>query len=159
MTSAASLAVPARARRVVFWVLISVPIAAILAYIGIVALAISLADQNFDVRRRSVQYYVLFGSAIRNVPLIEPAGAPRFQFRGGDGPKPTETIISYASRADAARVEAELARYLEARGYTRRKNDNPPPAEVFAGGSVYFDIVMRPLPDKTIRVLVTKYEW
>lgn len=148
-----------RARRAIVWVLVAVPVAAIIAYLGIVALAISLADQNFDVRRGSVQYYALFGATIRNVPLIEPAGEPRFHFRGGDGPKPTETIVSYVSRADAARVEAELARYLESRGYARRKNDNPPPAEVFAGSSVYFDIVTQPLPDKAIRVFVTKYEW
>ena len=148
-----------RARRAIVWVLVAVPVAAIIAYLGIVALAISLADQNFDVRRGSVQYYALFGATIRNVPLIEAAGEPRFHFRGGDGPKPTETIVSYVSRADAARVEAELARYLESRGYARRKNDNPPPAEVFAGSSVYFDIVTQPLPDKAIRVFVTKYEW
>lgn len=148
-----------RARRAIFWVLMAVPIAAILAYVGIVAFAVSLADQNFDVRRGSLQYYALFGATIRNVPLVEPAGAPRFHFRGGDGPKPTETIVSYASTAEAARVEAELARYLESRGYARRRNDNPPPAEVFASGSVYFDIVTQPLPDKTIRVFVTKYEW
>lgn len=148
-----------RARRWVLWALVAVPVAAILAYVGIVALAVSLADQNFDVRRGSVQYYALFGSTIRNVPLIEPASEPHFHFRGGDGPKPTETIVSYVSRANAARVESELAKYLEGRGYARRKNDNPPPAEVFAGNSVYFDIVTQPLPDKTIRVFVTKYEF
>lgn len=148
-----------RARRAILGVLAAVPVAAIFAYVGAVALAVSLADQNFDVRRGSVQYYALFGSTIRNVPLIEPAGEPRFHFRGGDGPKPTETIVSYASKAEAVRVEAELARYLEARGYARRKNDNPPPAEIFAGGSVYFEVVTRPTTDKTIRVLVTKYEF
>ncbi len=148
-----------RARRVILWVLMAVPVAAILAYVGIVALAVSLADQNRDVRRGSVQYYALFGATIRNVPLIEQAGEPRFHFRGGDGPKPTETIVSYVSKAEAARVEAELARYLERRGYSRRKNPNPPPSESFAGSSVYFDIVTQPLPDKTIRVFVTKYEF
>jgi hypothetical protein len=148
-----------RARRAILWVLMAVPVAAILAYVGVVALAVSLADQNFDVRRGSVQYYALFGATIRNVPLIEPVDAPRFHFRGGDGPKPTETIISYVSKAEAARVEAELARYLESRGYARRKNDNPPPAEVFAGGSVYFEVVTRPLPDKAVRVIVTKFEF
>lgn len=148
-----------RVRRAILWVLTAVPAAAILAYVGVVAFAISLADQNFDVRRGSAQYYALFGSTIRNVPLIEPAGEPRFEFRGGDGPKPTETIVSYVSKADAARIEDESARYLEARGYTRRKNDNPPPAEIFAGGSVHFEVVTRPMPDKTIRVLVTKYEF
>ena len=147
-----------RSRRVALGALIGVPIAAILAYIGIVALAISLADENFDVRRGSVQYYVLMGPTIRNAPLIEPVGEARFAFRGGDGPKPTETIVSYVSKADAARIEAELAKYLEGRGYARRKNDNPPPVEVFAGGSVYFEIVTRPQPDKTVRVLVTKFE-
>jgi hypothetical protein len=148
-----------RLRRIVLWLLAAVPIVAILAYVGVVGLAISLADQNFDVRRGSVQYYVLFGSTIRNVPLIEPADAPRFQFRGGDGPKPTETIVSYASRAEAARIEAELARYLESRGYARRKNDNPPPAEVFASASVYFEIVLKLQQDKTSRVFVTKFEF
>lgn len=148
-----------RARRAILWMLTAVPVAAVLAYVGIVALAVSLADQNFDVRRGSVQYYALFGATIRNVPLIEPAGEPRFHFRGGDGPKPTETIVSYASRADAARIEAETARYLESRGYARRRNENPPPAESFAGRSVYFDIVTLPLPGKTTRVIVTKYEF
>jgi hypothetical protein len=147
-----------RARRAILWVLMAVPIAAILAYVGVVALALSLADQNFDVRRGSVQYYALFGTTIRNVPLIEPAGEAR-HFRGGDGPKPTETIVSYVSRADAARIEPELAKYLEGRGYARRKNDNPPPADVYAGGSVHFDVVTRPMPDKAIRVIVTKYEF
>jgi hypothetical protein len=148
-----------RARRAILSVLMAVPIAAILAYVGVVALALSLADQNFDVRRGSVQYYALFGATIRNVPLIEPAGEQRFHFRGGDGPKPTETIVSYVSRADAARIESELAKYLEGRGYARRKNDNPPPADVYAGGSVHFDVVTRPMPDKAIRVIVTKYEF
>jgi len=148
-----------RARRVVYGLLTAVPVVAIVAYLGIVALAVSLADQNFDVRRGSVQYYALFGSTIRNVPLIEPAGEPRFAFRGGDGPKPTETIISYASRADAAHIEAGLATYIEGRGYVRRKNDNPPPAEVHASGSVYFEIHARPQADKTIRVYVTKFEF
>lgn len=148
-----------RARRAILWVLMAVPAAAILAYVGIVALAVSLADQNFDVRRGSVQYYALFGATIRNVPLIEPAGEPRFHFRGGDGPKPTETIVSYVSRADAAHIESELAKYLKGRGYARRKNINPPPAEVFAGGTVYFDVVTRPMPDKAVRVIVAKYEF
>jgi hypothetical protein len=148
-----------RARRAILWVLVAVPAAAILGYIGVVALAISLADQNFDVRRGSAQYYALFGSTIRNVPLIEPAGGPRFHFRGGDGPKPTETIVSYASTAEAARIEAELAKYLVGRGYARRNNNNSPPAEVFAGRSVYFEIATAPQPDKPNRVTVTKYEF
>lgn len=148
-----------RARRALSWLLMAVPVVAIVAYLGFAALAISLAEENFEVRRGSVRYYALFGSTIRNVPLIEAAGKPRFDFRGGDGPKPTETIISYASRADTARIEAELARYLEGRGYARRRNDNPPPAEVFADGSAYFEIVVRPQPDKTIRVFVTKFEF
>ena len=147
-----------RARRAVFWLLVAVPVVAIVAYLGIVGLAISLADRNFDVRRGSVPYYALFGATIRNVPLIEAVGAPRFAVRGGDGPKATETIISYASSADPAHIGAELARYLEGRGYARRKNDNPPPADVFAGGSVYFEIVVRAQPGKTARVFVTKYE-
>ena len=148
-----------RARRAILWVLMAAPVAAILAYVGIVALAVSLADRNFDVRRGSVQYYALFGATIRNVPLIEPAGEPRFQFRGGDGPKPTETIVSYDSKARAARAEAEIARYLEQRGYARQKNPNPPPAESFAAGSVYFDIVTKALPDGKIRIFVTKFEF
>ena len=145
-------------RRLIFAIAIGVPLALVMAYAGVVALAISLADQNFDVRRGSVQYYALMGATIRNAPLIEPVSEPRFEFRGGDGPKPTETIVSYVSKADAAHAEAELGRYLEARGYARRKNENPPPAEAFADGRVWFEIVTQPLPDKTIRVFVTKYE-
>lgn len=148
-----------RARRAIVWMLMAAPVAAILAYLGIVALAVSLADENFDVRRGSVRYYALFGATIRNVPLIESAGEPRYHFRGGDGPKPTETEISYVSKAPAARVEAEIARYLERRGYARRKNPNPPPAEAFAAGAVYFDIVTKALPDGSLRVFVTKFEF
>ena len=46
MTRAARAAVPMRPRRVAFWALLSVPVAALLAYIGIVALAMSLADDE-----------------------------------------------------------------------------------------------------------------
>ncbi len=159
MSNAPAAPVSRGARRFIFGIALGVPLVLVFAYAGIVALAMSLADQNFDVRRGSVQYYALMGSTIRNAPLIEPVGEPRFEFRGGDGPKPTETIVSYVSKADAARLEAELARYLEARGYARRKNENPPPAEEFASGQVSFDIVTQPLPDKTTRVFVTKYEF
>jgi len=158
--SVSAAAAPSRGvRRLIYAIALGVPLALLLAYAAIVALAISLADQNFDARRGSVQYYALMGATIRNVPLVEPVGEPRFEFRGGDGPKPTETIVSYVSKADAARLEAELGRYLEARGYARRKHSNPPPAEEFADGRVAFDIVTQPLPDKAIRVLVTKYEF
>jgi hypothetical protein len=159
MSNAPAAPVSRGARRLIFGIAIGGPMALILAYAGLVALAISLADQNFEVRRGSVQYYALMGGTIRNAPLIEPVGEPRFEFRGGDGPKPTETIVSYVSKADAPRIEAELGRYLEARGYARRKNENPPPAEEFADGKVSFEIVTQPLPDKTIRVFVTKYEF
>jgi hypothetical protein len=147
------------ARRLILWIAFGVPLALVLAYVGVVALAMSFADQNFEVRRGSVRYYALMGATIRNAPLIEPVGEPSFHFRGGDGPKPTETEIAYVSKAEAARIEAELGRYLAARGHARRKNDNPPPAEVFASALVYFDIVAKPLPDRTIRVVVTKYEF
>lgn len=156
----AGAAAPVRARRFLFWMLLSLPVAAILAWFGLLALAVSLADENFEVRRGSVQYYALMGSTIRNVPLVEPAGEPRFEFRGGDGPKPTETIISYASRADAARLEAEIGRYLVARGYERRRyTETATPLDHYVSGGVSFDIYLQPLPDKTVRVFVTKYEW
>jgi hypothetical protein len=159
MPSASAAPVSRGVRRLVFAIALGVPLALVFIYVGMVALAISLADQNFDVRRGSVRYHALMGATIRNTPLIEPVGEPRFEFRGGDGPKPTETIISYVSKADAARLEAELGRYLEARGYARRKHSNPPPAEEFAEGRVSFDIVTQPLPDKATRVFVTKYEF
>lgn len=145
-------------RRALAWALVGLPSAAVGLFAAWLAYGFSLADRNFDVRRGSIEYYLLFGATIRNVPLIEPAGAPRFHFRGGDGPKPTETIVTYASKADAARLEAELARYFEARGYKRRENDNAPPADVFGDVPVWFEIVTKAEPDKTIRVFVSKFE-
>src|SRR5688572_6452839 len=120
MSSTSAAPVSRGVRRLVFAIALGVPLTLVSAYVGMVALALSLADQNFDVRRGSARYYALMGATIRTVPLIEPVGEPRFAFRGGDGPKPTETIISYVSKADAALITAELGRYLEARGYARR---------------------------------------
>ena len=137
---------------------IATPLVAIAGLLCFCAFVFSLADKTFDVRRGSFGYYALLGSTIRNVPLIEAEGEPTFRFRGGDGPKPTEAEIAYVSRAEAARLEAEIARYLEARGYKRRANTNPPPAEQFASGSVYFVIVTKP-EGATTKVWVTKAEF
>ncbi len=90
--------------------------------------------------------------------LIEAEGEPGFQFRGGDGPKPTETEIAYISRAAPERIEREIAAYLEARGYKRQANTNPPPADQFASGSVYFVVVTKPHNEAT-KVWVTQAEF
>jgi len=137
---------------------IATPLFAIAALLGFCAFTFSLADKNFEIRRGSFDYYVLLGSTIRNVPLIAAEGEPRFDFRGGDGPKPTETEIAYVSRAAPERIEREIAAYLESRGYKRQANTNPPPADQFAAGSVYFVVVTKG-HDGSTKVWVTKAEF
>ena len=138
--------------------IIATPLIALAGLLSFCAFVFSLADKNFQVRRGSFDYYALLGSTIRNVPLIEAEGEPLFHFRGGDGPKPTETEITYVSRAAPSRLEAELARYLETRGYRRQANTNPPPAEQFAGHAVYLVIMTKPQGAVT-KVWVTKAEF
>lgn len=146
------------ARGILRAAVIGAPLVALAGLLGFCAFAFSLADRNFDVRRGSFEYYVLIGATIRNVPLIEPEGEPTFHFRGGDGPKPTATEIAYVSKADPARLEAALARYLEGRGYRRAKNMNAPPAEQFESGSVWFEIVVKRESENATKVWVTKFE-
>ena len=130
---------------------------ATVAWTGWKALII-LFTEDLYCDRGSFEYYVAIHSGlIKQTPLVQLQGSPRFYASCGDGPKPPANGISYTSNANAEAVKSRLTDYILNDGYVRGDDRTGSGGTVFVRGRGGVELFVS--AEGATRTEVRIYEW
>jgi hypothetical protein len=94
-----------------------------------------ISQEDYSPRRGSLAYYVGISSLVRNAPTTDALGEPDYFGSVGDGNKPPQSELSYATAADRLEPAGQaLQAYLLGRGFQPRTAPARPADSALAQG-------------------------
>lgn len=110
-------------------------------------------SESLYTTRGTIAYALVIPQVIQGVPQLQPVEEPEFWHSAGDGPKPTQSQITYRSRASSAELRRALGEHFEGAGYESSERDD----EDYVLGEYWIRIEIEPREADVNEIRVTRF--